>query len=793
MNALYYLFSFTVSVLGMLLILKSRGFYPFKDTTLFAMDLKSQYMPFYASLRYVFGGDNSIFFSWAKALGGNYIGLYAYYLANPLSWLTILFPLEKFHAAILLLVLLKTGLSGLTFSIFAAFLWKRYFSDAKNLWHRFLLVPFAVSYALISYNILFSINPMWLDGVIMLPLILLGVEKILNGKRGGWYVAAFAAACLFNYYTAYMTGLFAAIYFIFRVITLCSHTSWKKYGAAALRFTAATLLAAGLAAPLLIPTILDLFSGKFTMERSFPEMYTNFPLLSLFKQFRNGTYTGMLPIHDHINMPNIYCGYIALALALAFFLLRKISVRERLAAGGVLLVLICSFYFVPINLLWHGLTEPNGYAYRYSFVMSFFILYLAVRTLCILPLEKLPSIWQRKPVFECITLLIAGIVALDMGWNGRALLDSLTNEFSFDEKDLYTEYLDSTQPLIEEIQEKDSGLYRINQGYDYSRNDPMLSGYNGMSHYSSTFNMAVTRLASRLGMGQDIIFHTGDGFTPLTDSLLGAKYILDDRKVPDFYTQMTETEYETASYRNENALAIVYGAPFPEENITLTEDSPFQNQNILLNGIAGTETEYFTPVEYTQEGDENGWSYIIEADSQNPLYLYMHFNGYSLADVYVNGESAGQYFTSETKYILYLGSFEPGQKVVVEIVPVSAIHVEKTEIYQMQETLLRDTLEMLQTGNMQINSHGAGKLEGTIYVPEGGKIVTSIPYDSGWTIKLDGRKVPAEIYADTFIMVEADSGTHSISFSYVSPGVFTGLVIFGAAALLSILYFHKAH
>ena len=61
MDGLYYFLSFVIPVLGMLLILKSRGFYPFKEDTLFVLDMQDQFMEFYASLRYVFGGDNSIF------------------------------------------------------------------------------------------------------------------------------------------------------------------------------------------------------------------------------------------------------------------------------------------------------------------------------------------------------------------------------------------------------------------------------------------------------------------------------------------------------------------------------------------------------------------------------------------------------------------------------------------------------------------------------------------------------------------------------------------------------------
>ena len=91
-DILLYASAFFISVTGMLFILKSRGFYPFKDNTLFIMDMQSQFMEFLASLRYTINGDNSIFYSWSRSLGGNYLGLYAYYLASPLSWITIFSP-----------------------------------------------------------------------------------------------------------------------------------------------------------------------------------------------------------------------------------------------------------------------------------------------------------------------------------------------------------------------------------------------------------------------------------------------------------------------------------------------------------------------------------------------------------------------------------------------------------------------------------------------------------------------------------------------------------------------------
>lgn len=125
-NLLFCIVSTLISTFGILLILKSNGFYPFKEVTLFTFDMKEQYLPFFSSLHDLIGGDDSIFFHWSKSLGGNYIGLYAYYLASPFSWLTTLFSIEKLPLAIFLMTVSKISLSGLTFSVYVNFLWNKY-------------------------------------------------------------------------------------------------------------------------------------------------------------------------------------------------------------------------------------------------------------------------------------------------------------------------------------------------------------------------------------------------------------------------------------------------------------------------------------------------------------------------------------------------------------------------------------------------------------------------------------------------------------------------------------------
>lgn len=784
---LLYALSFLIAAIGMLLILKSRGFYPFKDNTLLTADMREQYVNFYASLRYLFTGDDSIFFSWSRTMGGNYLGLFAYYLSSPFTWITLLFPVEKIYIAVTVMTVLKIAMCGCTFSIFASYIWKKYCPQC-NPRYLFILLPIAVSYALTSYNIAYCVCLMWLDGVILLPLILLGVEKLLEGRKGMLYFLTLTSLFFCNYYTGYMAGLFTAVYLLFRLMVLIHKSNWKQYALRTFRFAAITLLSIGVAMPLLLPVIKELSQGRLTSYIDNPLTLSSAPLRTSFDIFINGFFDGL----SYDASPHIYCGYLGISLAFIFFLLRRISLREKLAAAIVFLFLFASLYFVPLNMAWHGFVNPMWFPYRHTFVFGFFLLYLAVRALCALPLDKLPCLSQRKPVFEAVVVAALLATALDMGTNGRSIFFGIEDRYDYATISDYQSFLSGTKPLVTDIHNRDNGFYRINEGYSFSKNDSMLLGFNGMTHYSSTYNPKVLDFLSRLGFSQEFFWNTGYGSTPLTDSLFSVKYILEDNPVPSFYSALQENSEENASYINDYALSVVYSAPLANSSPDLSSHNPFVNQNTLLNSIAGTDYNYFTPLEYTTEGSDVNRSYSFTADSHNPVYLYMKSFDYSATDVLVNGEPVGEYFLAESKCILYLGSFAPGQSVVVDILPSASIDISFATIEQLHLDLLKNTLQMLQENSMQISGHHSGSLQGTITVPENQKLVTSIPYDEGWTVKIDGQKVPIQQYADTFILIDAESGEHALSLYYVSPGLGTGIFICVIALVLAILYFKRS-
>ena len=159
------------------------GITPFGDRAWIKWDLEIQYIDYFGWLHSVMHGNSSIAYSFSKSLGGATIALYAYYLASPVNLLVYFFDLSHLTEFVTLALLLKIALSGLTSYLYLSIRFQK-----KKV--SYLLL--STSYALMEYVVAYASNMMFLDGVIMLPLVALGVYKLeqsfLTGIPGTWYV-----------------------------------------------------------------------------------------------------------------------------------------------------------------------------------------------------------------------------------------------------------------------------------------------------------------------------------------------------------------------------------------------------------------------------------------------------------------------------------------------------------------------------------------------------------------------------------------------------------------------------
>jgi uncharacterized membrane protein YfhO len=184
----YYILSFIIPMIAMILLYLSVGVIA-GNKNILTVDLANQYVEFFAALKDILSGITSPFYTFSKTLGGNFFGIMTYYLLSPLNLLLIFFNKIDIPKFILIINILKISLAGLTSYIF----FNKKFKETK------LSLAFSITYSLMAYNIAYSQNIMWLDGVIMLPLIFLGIDKLIEQKPLLFYVSL-TLSIIFNYY-----------------------------------------------------------------------------------------------------------------------------------------------------------------------------------------------------------------------------------------------------------------------------------------------------------------------------------------------------------------------------------------------------------------------------------------------------------------------------------------------------------------------------------------------------------------------------------------------------------------
>ena len=162
---------------------------PFGNNSFLIIDGLHQYMPFFSILYDKLQEGGSLFYSFRAGLGINFLSLFSYYLSSPLNFFILLFDKTQLNMAVSLLIVFKIALSGLTAGI--------YFSSKTKKPGVTVLVCSA-AYALNSYMVGYCWNVMWLDAVMIFPIVILGIERLIDKKDGRLYGAAlfYALYCM---------------------------------------------------------------------------------------------------------------------------------------------------------------------------------------------------------------------------------------------------------------------------------------------------------------------------------------------------------------------------------------------------------------------------------------------------------------------------------------------------------------------------------------------------------------------------------------------------------------------
>ena len=88
----YLIGAFFLPLVIMWIVFMIKGAYPITQKSILVLDLNGQYMYFFEAMRDIFQGNGSPFYTWFRQLGGEFSGIYAYYVASPFALLSVFFP-----------------------------------------------------------------------------------------------------------------------------------------------------------------------------------------------------------------------------------------------------------------------------------------------------------------------------------------------------------------------------------------------------------------------------------------------------------------------------------------------------------------------------------------------------------------------------------------------------------------------------------------------------------------------------------------------------------------------------
>lgn len=843
-----FILSFILPMVIMFVVFTSLGVGFIGDKTIVSSDMYTQYVAYFGKFKDILSGDGSIFYSFNKSIGGNNIGLFAYYLASPLNLLLILFPKSAIGEFIFIIYLIKIGLASLCFSLYISKVYKK-----KDLF----VVIFSLCYALMSYNICFQMNIMWMDGMMLLPLVALGIEEIILKGKYKLYMIVLFMVVVSNYYIGYMICIFSVVYFFYKSIIYKKISLPRTF-----KFFGASFITGGLASFLLIPVLISLSNGKANFNLFSEAITIKQNLSSILSKLFIGSYN----MGQVMKSPtNIYCSVMVAELLILYFFNREINIRNKIASLIVIVFIALSFFISTFILLWHGFDYPIGFQYRNSFIFCFFVIILAyecwlkikgsnykgliiavlffvatsiyvsygdydyldtnkiiatfIISLCYIIVFMICI--KFNTISKIILPLISLLVMTELSLNAYLSMKNI----KYIDKGHIGEYIETVSPLIEEVKSLNDNFYRIEQVYRNTLNDSMLLNYNGLGHSSSANEESTGRLIKNFGFKTSTINEIYNmGTTIPIDSILGIKYLI-SMEEPEFFKcykykqnmfyNKIKTEGNYAVYQNPYALPIAFMVNEALESTKSNEaKNKFAYNNDILKSMVNENYDIYKELNVTdiklnnlsevKYDDETVYQkeikdvkatieLTLKAHEYGPVYMFLksseYENGFSSkksnissqngVSITVNSNVKYDQFTGHGYNIQFIGTYHKDEEITIEISVLNdSFSLDEVQLYYCDMDRFQDIYKNLSYNIIENTIYKDGYIKGDIKVTADKTLMyTSIPYDEGWNLKVDGEEYDYFKILNGLIGVKLQPGQHKIEFKYKLPGLRLGIGI----------------
>ena len=830
--------AFCLPVILMLLAFLVMGIYPAGENQIAVIDMYHQYVPFLGELQEKLQSGGSLFYTWNGAGGSNFWNLLAYYGTSPLNLILVLFPKKFLMEGVTLILLLKIGLAGSTMAVYLrAIVWEKDKRSAD-----ISLVGFATLYALCSYVMAYYWCIMWMDAVALLPLCILGLHKILDGRSGVFYTVCLALVVFINYYMAIMVCIFILFYYPVLYFIKVQGESAGHFFKTTGRAVGYSLLGVLMSAVMLLPTWLSMQSTYY-ISADMPEkteLYND--LLDILNQ--------MLPNAEltyREGLPNLYCGMFVVILLVFYWISRTIPLREKLLNGAFLVFLIFSLNINKLDFIWHGFHFPNQLPYRYTFMICFLLIGMAYQVFQRVDEIRVDHLWillaagggyyllAQKILTEHIkdldlfvysglawlALYVAILILYKKGRLPKNLLLILTvilltcemasntctsiDQVGTTQRSNYYANEADIAKLVKKTEGTDERFGRTEMNDNYILNCPAMYHYKGISQFSSSLNANVTALMEHIGVegAPDKNRFNYNQTDPVTNAMLNIRYLIGKNlPIDDSDFNQIAKSGNSRLYESIYPLSIGYMTADTIRTWNYEQENPFMVLDDYVRAVTQNKyTSVFTEIEpvdvsaanieLSSTGDGMWDSTLKNETKKSKTILTYQAQQAGKQYLFIEADDADAITVSQEKKddkieirndcgsIVNLGEMDSGTEftVTIEYKEGKGGSV-VSHVCTMDEAVWQDAYKMLSASMLDVTDYGDSYLKGTIDVQEDGVFVTSVPYEAGWKLKVDGRtREINELIGGAWISTSLSAGEHQIELSFRPPGLIAGLLI----------------
>ncbi len=833
----YFLFiTFFLSLFAVGIIYKLQSVAPFGRNSLLTIDFFHQYGPMLAELYDRIKSGESLIYSFNLGLGIPFFRNFFNYLSSPLNIIMFFFKRENLIMSYSIIIAIRCALTGTTMS---------YFLKKKLNFKNNYIIGLSLLYSFSSYFAAYYWNIMWLDGMMMLPLIVLGIENIVNKDNGVLYTISLIIMLYSNYFISYMICIFSVIYFIGYLIIKTKKFNFKKVFKKCLKFGLCSLLSGMVMMWALVPMFEALKTTNATIGSTMPtSQYYSFTFLEFFKNHLTGIIPTVLA-SGISNAPNVSTGILTIGLLILFYLNKKISFKRKFVYTTMLLILIASFYIAPLDYIWHAFHVPNDLPYRYSFIYSFIFIIMSAYSLkyikehkyrtvlityilCMLfityvYLSKYDNIltsmiyvnyalitiyfiiytlnhffkkFRKVSIYLFMLTIVAEcIISINNNWDILQYIDEFYEDYN------------KINNSIKYISTKDKDLfYRTEKNFILTYNDGAWYDYYGLTTFSSMAYNSLSELSNNLGMpGNYINSYYYKQNTPIYDLMFNIKYIIGNNKDYKHYTKFYNSN-GTITYKYNYNIGLMYGVNSEIKNWNNNYITPFDYQNDFMYKTTNIEDilyrlDLITKDIIYQNEDKTIVKFTYKKNIDDIVYFYLNNN---LVDYFIINNTAyyknneriediaiennidiNNYISYEEPYIITENISNNEFDIYVSY---NTYLNEECNVYTINNDKFEEAYNILKNNKLNITSFKEDTILAESNLNKDMSIYTSIPYDEGWNVYVDNKKINTYKINESLLGFDLNRGMHNIKLKYRPKNIYLYTLISILTLISSIIY-----